>query len=372
VFGLADLMRAQLGSAYAAVLGPIWAKRRQVYLWPFLWLTLWGWAVSTAVLVALGAPGTGRGLGAFSLATQSILSMLRLCEYYPEADNQITLGMHAYQAVRRFVRRVEVEQAEQPVADPATAVVPVPLHAITFEKVCFRYPGAPHPVFDGLDLTLPAGRCTALVGLNGAGKSTLVKLLARLHEPDEGAVKVDGAALDGFPVDAWRARLAVIFQSFARFDASLADNIAFGAVTQAADTEGVYAAAEAVGVADLLADRDADGGGLSGGQWQRIALARALFALRHGASVLVLDEPTASLDARAEARFFEDFAQWTRGATVLLVSHRFSTVRRAEHIIVLDEGRVAEQGTHEALLAAEGEYARLFRLQADRFADGEG
>jgi ATP-binding cassette subfamily B protein len=191
---------------------------------------------------------------------------------------------------------------------------------------------------------------------------------------------VDGADIRSMAVDAWRARIAVIFQDFNRYEVTAAENIGFGAVEHVHRREAVRAAAADAGILDALdalpagldtplARHLSGGAELSGGQWQRVALARALFRLRHDGAVLVLDEPTASLDVRAEARFFDEFVRLTRGATTILISHRFSTVRHADHIVVLDGGRVSEEGTHDELLRRDGRYARLFRLQADRFAD---
>jgi ATP-binding cassette subfamily B protein len=235
-------------------------------------------------------------------------------------------------------------------------------------------------VFDGLDLELRAGRSTALVGINGAGKTTLVKLLARLHDPVSGQILVDGTDLALLRPDEWQRQVAVVFQDFAHYPLSFAENIGFGSPSHAGDVAGLAAAAERAGALDVLSElpdgwdtvlsRSYDGGvELSGGQWQRIALARALFAVRHGATILVLDEPTAWLDARGEAGFFDRFLDITAGTTTLIISHRFSTVRRADHICVLDQGRVLEQGDHSALIAAGGRYAQLFSLQAARFDD---
>ena len=254
----------------------------------------------------------------------------------------------------------------------------LPAREVRFEQVRFRYPGSSRDVFSELDLVLRAGQSTALVGINGAGKTTLVKLLARLHDPVSGRILVDGTDLTELRPAQWQRQVAVVFQDFAHYPLSFAENVGFGAPEHVSDVAGLSAAADRAGAADVLAGLDSswdtvlsrayDGGAdLSGGQWQRIALARALFAVRHGAGILVLDEPTAWLDARGEADFFDRFLDITAGTTTLIISHRFSTVRRADHICVLDEGRVTEQGDHDTLIAAGNRYAELFGLQAARF-----
>jgi ATP-binding cassette, subfamily B, bacterial len=256
----------------------------------------------------------------------------------------------------------------------------LPAREIRFDGVRFRYPGADRDVFDGLDLVLPAGRATALVGINGAGKTTLVKLLARLHDPTGGAIRVDGTDLGELRPAEWQRQVAVVFQDFAHYPLSARENVGLGAPEHLGDSAGLTASALRAAALDAITSlpqrwdtvlsRSYPGGvDLSGGQWQRVALARALFAVRHGATVLVLDEPTAWLDARGEADFFDRFLEITAGTTTLIISHRFSTVRRADHICVLDQGRVLEQGDHDALLAAGNRYAELFRLQAARFGE---
>jgi ATP-binding cassette subfamily B protein len=275
-------------------------------------------------------------------------------------------------------RAAELESSLAPAALELTGTLPargLPEDDVRIEHVGFSYPGAAHSVFDDLNLTLPAGRSTALVGVNGAGKTTLVKLLARLHDPDSGRILVDGVDLRRLEPSAWQRQVAVVFQDFAQYPLTLRENIAWGAPTHADDTEGVEASASRAGVRlkigwDTLLSRGYEGGvDLSGGQWQRIALARALFAVRHGARILVLDEPTAWLDARGEADFFDRFLEITEGTTSLIISHRFSTVRRADRICVLDGGSVVEEGDHESLIAAANLYAELFRLQAARYED---
>ncbi|MFI6442211.1 ABC transporter ATP-binding protein [Streptomyces sp. NPDC050759] len=259
----------------------------------------------------------------------------------------------------------------------------LPRSEVRFSGVRFSYPGADRDVFQGLDLTIPAGRSTAVVGVNGVGKTTLVKLLSRLHTPTGGSVTVDGTDLESYDPRAWQQKVAVVFQDFTRYPFSARENIAFGSPAHADDTEGLEWAAEQAGALPLierlpqgwetvLSRQFGQGVELSGGEWQRVALARALFAVRHGARILVLDEPTAWLDARGEAEFFDRFLDITRNVTTLIISHRFSTVRKADQICVLDEGRVVEAGDHAALIARDGQYARLFALQAARFTEEDG
>jgi ATP-binding cassette subfamily B protein len=387
IFGLTGWLRSTLRDTYLTWLRPVWAERRRLSLWPFIWFGLCGLTVAAVTFAAMGTDATHHSLTltGFVLVIQASLGALRLGVYYPEADLATAVGMTAYNRVHRFAARIE-ELTEgtagpgPPADTQARIAVPDPVREIRFDQVTFRYPGQQRAIFDGLDLTIPAGRCTAIVGLNGAGKTTLVKLLARLYDPAAGAVRADGTDIRCYPFDQWRAKIAVIFQDFARYEASAADNIAFGAIGYREDRDGIRGAAEAVGLAQTLDGlprglgtplaRHLTGGvDLSGGQWQRIALARALFALRHGSPVVVLDEPTASLDVRAEAQFFDEFAGLTQGATTLLISHRFSTVRHADNIVVLAGGGVLEQGSHEELIARGGRYAELFRLQADRFTE---
>ena len=250
----------------------------------------------------------------------------------------------------------------------------LPAREIRFRNVEFSYPATPdETVLDGFDLTVPAGSSLAIVGRNGAGKTTVAKLLCRLYEPRGGAVEVDGVDLRKFAVDSWRRRVTAVFQDFVRFELPLRDNVApAGAsddVVRAALTK-----AGAAGLADLdtTLSRGYDGGtDLSGGQWQRIALARALAAVRLGAGIVLLDEPTAQLDVRGEAEIFDRILEETRNATTILISHRFSTVRHADRICVLEQGRVVELGTHDELMALGGRYQTMFDLQAQRFEQGE-
>jgi ABC-type multidrug transport system fused ATPase/permease subunit len=247
----------------------------------------------------------------------------------------------------------------------------LPAHEIRFRDVGFGYPRSGRRVFEGLDLTIPAGRSLAIVGQNGAGKTTLAKLLCRLYDPDTGAIEVDGVDLRDVDVTDWRSRVTAVFQDFVRFELTLRENVApHGAPDD--DVRAALADAGADGLADLDTplSKQYDGGvDLSGGQWQRVALARALCAVRQGAGLVLLDEPTAQLDVRGEAAIFERVLAATRGVTTVLVSHRFSTVRRVDLICVVEKGRVVELGSHDELMAAGGRYRTMFDLQAERFAD---
>jgi ATP-binding cassette, subfamily B, bacterial len=250
----------------------------------------------------------------------------------------------------------------------------LPAAAIRFRGVGFSYPGSDRRVLEQFDLTVPAGSSLAIVGQNGAGKTTLAKLLCRLYDPDQGVIEIDGIDLRDLDVDAWRARLSAVFQDFIRFELSLRDNVAphgaDDAVVRAALAEA--GAAELAGLDTILARGYEGGTDLSGGQWQRVALARALCAVHLGAGVVLLDEPTAQLDVRGEAEIFERILAATRAVTTILISHRFSTVRHAHRICVLEHGRVVELGTHDELMAAGGRYRTMFDLQASRFeADDE-
>ncbi len=253
-----------------------------------------------------------------------------------------------------------------------------PRRELRLRQVGFAYPGSDRPIFTGLDLVVPAGSSLAIVGQNGAGKTTLAKLLCRLYDPDEGAIEVDGVDLRNLDVVAWRQRVTAVFQDFVRFELSLRQNVD---PTGRATDDDVRAALVAAG-ADQLAELDTPlakgylgGTDLSGGQWQRVALARALCAVREGAGLVLLDEPTAQLDVRGEAAVFDRVLEATRQATTILISHRFSTVRHADQICVLEHGHVVELGGHDELMAAGGRYRTMFDLQAQRFGatmDEEG
>jgi ABC-type multidrug transport system fused ATPase/permease subunit len=252
----------------------------------------------------------------------------------------------------------------------------LPANEVRFRNVTFAYPGGA-AVLDHFDLTIPAGSSLAIVGQNGAGKTTLAKLLCRLYDPQAGTIEVDGRDLREFAIGSWRERVTAVFQDFIRFELPLRDNVApsnSGATNREAEVRAALEAAGAAGLADLdtILARGYDGGtDLSGGQWQRVALARALFAVGAGSGLVILDEPTAQLDVRGEAEIFDRILAATRHCTTILISHRFSTVRHADRICVLEHGRVIELGTHDELIAQGGRYRTMFDLQAQRFNAAE-
>ncbi len=250
---------------------------------------------------------------------------------------------------------------------------PLPDDGIRFEGVSFTYPGASQPALLGIDLHIQPGESLALVGENGSGKTTLIKLLTRLYRPDRGRILLDGMDLNDWQESALRQRIGVIFQDFSRYQFLVGENIGVGDVRNFEDEER-WREAAGKGMADAIieglpAGYDTqlgkwfkDGQELSGGQWQKIALSRAF--MRAEADILVLDEPTASMDAAAEATIFEHFRRLTQNRIAILISHRFSTVRMASQIVVIENGRIIERGSHEDLIKLDGHYARLFSLQA--------
>lgn len=272
----------------------------------------------------------------------------------------------------------------EPAALPAVSGdAPAPLSAdgahdrgVRFEGVGYRYPGQSRWALRGIDLHIPSGQSLALVGHNGAGKTTFIKLLARLYEPTEGRILLDGKDLRAWEPDALRRRIGVVFQDFNQYQLTLRENVGLGSVEHLADEPRV-ARAVAEGGADEVVTTVPGGldaqlgrwfkGGveLSGGQWQKVALARAF--MREQADILVLDEPTAALDAEAEHAVFQRFRSLSKGRTTIVISHRFPTVRMADRIVVLDGGRIVEEGTHDELVARGQRYARMFALQAEGY-----
>lgn len=293
-------------------------------------------------------------------------------------DLMLAFGLESWCTVAAILEKAKdaggtASRANRPASPPRQEIV--------FDDVSFRYVERGPNVLRGLSLRIPVGASVALVGLNGAGKTTILKLLTRLYEPSEGAILVDGAYLSDFDARSWRRQVSVLFQDFTRYAAPLLDNIWYGATGSRRDSEAVRRSATLSGALGLverlplgletpLSGQLRGGVSLSDGEWQRVALARALFAVQHGAAILVLDEPTANLDPLAESASYDRFLALTKGLTTIIVSHRFSTVRKADTIFVIDSGAVSEQGSHEELVAAGGFYARMFDLQAAAFRGG--
>ena len=256
--------------------------------------------------------------------------------------------------------------------------VPRPFaRGLELRDVGFTYPGSERAVLDGLSFTIPAGAKVAIVGENGAGKTTIVKLLSRLYDPTAGAVLLDGTDLRDYDLNDVRGAVSVVFQDFVRYEFSVADNIGFGDVRDVDDRERIEATARRTGAHDtvvalpqgydtMLGKTYDEGVDLSGGEWQFLAIARALMS---NAEILILDEPTAALDALKEQELYERFATLTEGRTVVFISHRFSTVRMADAIVVLEDGHVTESGSHEELVALGGKYSRMYKTQAARYGN---
>jgi ATP-binding cassette, subfamily B, bacterial len=379
VFGLAGWMVARYRQGWLGEMREIWRTRREGWVTGVTCAAV----VGAVELLAVGSVAWDGAHGTLSVAVtvtlaQAIVGASVLSTYQ---DGNWFLS----DFVRTVARIDELESAGATsgglVGGGTRAAEGLPRSSIRFDNVTFTYPGADRPVFRDLDLELEAGRSLAIVGENGAGKTTLIKLLCRLYDPDEGAVVVDDIDLRTLDPAGWHRRVAAVFQDYAQFEASAHDNVAYGSLPRRGDEESVVEAARLAGAARAIErlpqqwqtplSRELTGGAqLSGGEWQRLALARALFAVRAGASVLVLDEPTASLDVRGEAQVYARFLELTRGVTTIVVSHRFSTVRRADRIVVVEHGRVVEDGTHEELMTRGGRYAAMYTLQAAKFSAG--
>ena len=371
IFGLAGWTVSRYSDAWLEALGVLWRDRKADRRLNAAAIVALG--VSHAVV--LGALGLAASRGDVELAAlfvfvQAVLATADL-GMLGDAQNWTAQALHLAERVTTLRARFRLASPPAPAAEATGEGSAV---AVRLRDVCFTYRGRQDPTLAGLNLEIPAGQSLAIVGENGAGKSTLIKLLCGLYEPQGGRITVDGT-----PPQRARGRIAVIFQDFVRYRLPLRENVGFGHLRGMHDTAALEGALRDSGGAALLErmprgwdtvlSREFEGGvDLSGGQWQRIALARALAAVRGGAGLLILDEPTASLDVRAETELFERFIELTRDVTTILVSHRLASVRRADRIVVIGEGGVVEDGTHDELMAAGGRYAEMYSLQADRFA----
>jgi len=367
LFGLADWVIEEFRSRRRRLFELRWQATR-LRERPVIWSLLLVLAANVVVFWSLAAAATSGQLGLDRLVTFASAavstSMIAFGGLSWALDGAAAPAAAVLRLQESMASAGALVRGERPAAG-------MPAREIRFRHVTFGYPTSGEPVLAGFDLAIPAGSSLAIVGQNGAGKTTIAKLLCRLYDPQDGAIEVDGVDLRALELDAWRSRLTAVFQDFVRFELSLRDNVApAGApddVIEQALTEA--GAAGLAGLDTVLARGYPGGTDLSGGQWQRIALARALCAVRLGAGLVLLDEPTAQLDVRGEALIFDRILAATRHATTILISHRFSTVRHADRICVLEHGKVVELGTHEELIAAGGRYRTMFELQASRFGD---
>ncbi|HVE76372.1 MAG TPA: ABC transporter ATP-binding protein [Actinomycetota bacterium] len=374
VFGLGSWILGRFKDNWLGGMTVLWKERKEASVPMWWWAVPWGFAIFGATY-AVGSAGLSGELNLthLTIVLQSILGAGAI--YLSDSDLSIEYGAAAIPAALELQKRVrEPDLSFGGTADPAG----MPTDGIRFESVGFHYPGQEREVYRELDLFIPAGKSLAIVGQNGAGKTTLVKLLSRLYEPTSGRIAVDGTDLREFDPRKWQRRVGAIFQDFVRYELPVTANIGFGAIERLDDLDGIKQAAERAGAEEIitglgkqwdtiLGREYTEGAELSGGQWQRVALARALFAVEAGAGILILDEPTANLDVRAEVEIFDRFLELTKGLTTILISHRFSTVRHADNICVLEHGKIIEQGSHAELMDIGGSYAQMFNLQASRF-----
>jgi ATP-binding cassette subfamily B protein len=364
LFSLAGWIERRFVDTWTSAMTIVWRRRSEINS-----LVIFGVvALVVSHALVLGVLGHRAFTGAVSIAAvavfvQAIIGTASIAEAGYEMSGVVRTGREL-----RNLADLEEQFGDDTVSEhtpqPGVPGVPVSIDAV---DVHFTYPGTTQPVLSGLNLHVPAGQALAIVGANGAGKSTIVKLLTGLYVPSGGQILVGHE-----PADPRRGMTAAIFQSFGRYDLSLRDNITL--TVEVMDDPTVQAALRAAGSHGMASSLDvplsatyAGGTDLSGGQWQRVALARALAAVHTGAGLLILDEPTAALDVRAEVELFERFLEVTRGVTTVLVSHRLSSVRHADRIVVLEGGALVEDGTHEQLLAQGGRYAEMFQLQAALF-----
>lgn len=374
--GVKEVKLLQLGKLfvdrYVDIFKKIYKEDRSLVLRRGFWGYVLGLLASAAFYFAYGWVGFAAIAGTISIGQMTMyIAQFRLGQN--AVTNSLTAINGMYEDNLYLSNLSEYLAHKVPEQTGTETVGPDPKAGIRFENVSFCYPGSNSPALHQINLHIQPGESLAIVGENGSGKTTLIKLLTRLYSPTEGKIYLEGLELGAWDINALRQKIGVIFQDFSRYQLIVGENIGIGDVENIHEESQVTEAARK-GMADVFI-RDLpsgyqtqlgtwfkDGKELSGGQWQKIALSRAF--MRSQADILILDEPTAAIDAKAEAEIFEHFRDLTANKISIIISHRFSTVRRADYIIVLDQAEVLEQGSHEELLQANGQYATLFNLQA--------
>ena len=377
--GVKEVKLLQLGKLflqrYVDIFMAIYREDRSLVLRRGIWGYGLGIIASAAFYFAYGWVGFAAIAGAITIGQMTMyIAQFRLGQSAVTSSLTAVNGM--YEDNLYLSNLTEYLDHEVPEQSGILHEGPNPDDGIRFDKVSFYYPSSDTPALDCVSLHIVPGESLAIVGENGSGKTTLIKLLTRLYTPTQGQIFLEGLPLQDWDVDTLRRKIGVIFQDFARYQLLVGENIGIGDSERIEARDEIEVAAKK-GMADefiraLPSGYDTqlgtwfkDGKELSGGQWQKVALARAF--MRSKADILILDEPTAAIDAKAEADIFEHFAELTANRISIIISHRFSTVRRADHIIVLEKSRIMEQGSHEQLLALGGQYATLFKLQAQGY-----
>ena len=377
--GVKEVKLLQLGKLflqrYVDIFRKIYKEDRNLVLRRGFWGYVLGLLASAAFYFAYGWVGFAAIAGAITIGQMTMyIAQFRLGQN--AVTNSLTAVNGMYEDNLYLSNLTEYLNHKVPETTGNKTAGPDPSDGIRIENVSFFYPGSNIPALNKVNLHIRSGESLAIVGENGSGKTTLIKLLIRLYQPSEGTIYLEGLDLKEWDIDTLRKKIGVIFQDFARYQLLVGENIGIGDVDELEQDELIEEAAEK-GMADefvkglpqgyktQLGTWFKDGKELSGGQWQKIALSRAF--MRSKADILILDEPTAAIDARAEAEIFSHFRDLTANKISIIISHRFSTVRMADHIIVLEKAEILEEGSHEELLASDGQYATLFNLQAQGY-----
>jgi len=374
--GVKEVKLLQLGKLflqrYIDIFTNIYKEDRNLVLRRGFWGYVLGLLASAAFYFAYGWVGFAAIAGAITIGQMTMyIAQFRIGQNAVTDSLTSINGMYEDNLYLSNLTEYLDHKVPEPTGDKN--IGPDPGDGIRIEGVSFYYPGSKTAALKNINLHIKPGESLAIVGENGSGKTTLIKLLTRLYSPTEGKISIDGLDLSEWDIDSLRQKIGVIFQDFARYQLIVGENIGIGDVEDIAEDKRISEAARKGMAEEFIKDLPSgydtqlgtwfkDGKELSGGQWQKIALSRAF--MRSKADILILDEPTAAIDARAEAEIFAHFRDLTANRISIIISHRFSTVRMADHIIVLEKAEILEQGSHAELLAANGQYATLFNLQA--------